>query len=178
MPVETLARVRLISRAMSVFASSNSLWSSRLRARGFTSEGLRVWSEDGRPAYELFGRIYRREACEVELLRRSGPGPGRWWAEAALDLLNPYDVPTWLLFSAAVDDSDYSEVCAEEGDGTPAFEPKQRGPSYLQPIADRSSSSSVLAMSAGAAAVSSPRAAADSSMCAHSQSGELFLHHP
>ena len=103
---------RLLNRAFSTIATADGVWAPRLLARGFTSHGLSLL-----PAFQLFVRLHQREACRLELLRRhcttSRGGHRRWWTEGALDLLNPFDEPVWLLFSAA--------------------RPIPRAPSYLQP---------------------------------------------
>ena len=157
------ATVRLVSRDCCLAASADSLWSPLLSALGFTPEGLSLWADGGgggmrRPFHELYGRIHRREACEIDLLRRSHRfdaeiGNRRWWAEGALDLLNPYDCPVWLLFSAAVDDIDYAEGHYLGGD-------EDDGLTSAGPVAEAASSGVASRLAAARAAASAVSKAA------------------
>ena len=132
------AGTRRLNRAICAVASADSLWAPVLAARGFTPAGCTLWAASGgargapRTAFELYGRVHQREACEVELMRRScsRAAPRRWWAEVALDLLNPFDSPVWLFFSAARDES-------AEHAGLYAGDEETRSPgapSYLTPV--------------------------------------------
>lgn len=146
------ANARLISRIMCKAASADTLWTPLLSALGFTAEGLRAWAESSsesfdRPAHELYGRVHSREVCEVEMARRC-QHIGRWWAECALDLLNPYDQPVWLLFSPAADDVEYSEVylsggaaAADEQANASSRSAAPGKPAYLQPTPEAASCS-------------------------------------
>jgi hypothetical protein len=133
------ASLRLVSRRLCAATSDDGLWMPDLFAKGFTAEALEMWAKSGqasvvRPAHELFGRVYQREMCCVELVRRAYSRiTSRWWAEGALDLLNPFDTPAWLLFSVAGDDGTDSGVSSGgDAEGMPAL--TCTGPPYLQPV--------------------------------------------
>ena len=113
LPATACATLRLVNRSVSAAASADSCWTPRLVAKGFTAEGLALM-----PALALYGRVHQREACDIELLRRSrlrNASQEKWFAECALDLLNPFDTPVWLLFSTARDSSSASSYLQPSG---------------------------------------------------------------
>ena len=113
LPATACATLRLVNRSVSAAASADSCWTPRLVAKGFTAEGLALM-----PALALYGRVHQLEACDIELLRRSrlrNASQEKWFAECALDLLNPFDTPVWLLFSTARDSSSASSYLQPSG---------------------------------------------------------------
>ena len=93
LPPVDVAAARLLNRDISAAASDDSVWRPLLLDRGFLLPGLNAWAP--RPAFVLYGRLHEREACELELLRRTKLQES-WYAESTLDLLNPFDEPVWV----------------------------------------------------------------------------------
>lgn len=141
---EQRAQLRLICRQVAGAASADGVWVSLLYDRGFTREGLRAWAlgtSTGRlprPLFELYGRLHQREALQAELLCHTSTvhdgGLRRWWAESAIDMLNPFDQPVWLLFSAAAVE-DHEGSSHTDATATSIHIPTPHGPHYFQPTA-------------------------------------------
>ncbi len=100
-----VALLREVCKALDAACSSVVLWESLLRHDGVTLSGLTALD-----AHCLYRRLRLRDACGFELIghgeKRTVQPDGKVAAatvtSVAIDALNPFDRPCWLLFAEAV----------------------------------------------------------------------------